>query len=120
MLVAVSSAAATVLIALMSPVLARVLQPEGRGELAAAQTALALSPVLIAFGTKELRGLGGDPWRLGRLLTARWWAWSEGASLRWLRRSRARAWWPSSSIGVTPPSGDALGPRCRELYARAS
>lgn len=64
MLGAVSSAAATVLFVLVSPLLARVLQPEGQGELAAAQTALALSPVLIAFGAKDSAGWAGDPWRL--------------------------------------------------------
>ena len=53
MLVAVSSAAATLLIALAWPLLVRVLQPEGRGELAAAQMTLAMSPVLIAFGAKD-------------------------------------------------------------------
>jgi hypothetical protein len=68
-LVAVSSAAATALIALVSPVLARVLQPSGRGELAAAQTVLALSPVFIAFGTKDSAGWAAIRGHYGRAVT---------------------------------------------------
>ena len=56
MLVVCSNAGATALFAITSPVLARSLGPDGRGQFAVAQTLLALSPILLARGTRDSSG----------------------------------------------------------------